>query len=91
MSETVHFPRGYMEDDDPAPCWILLQSGGVPVKPAIRCKCGMLTCIGLHHVHPDGRVTASFLHDKPQPEACGWHVFLILDDWVGLDFPPESI
>lgn len=89
MAETVHIPQGYLEDDDPAPCWIAATQDGKPSKPIIRCKCGQLTCIGLHHVHKDGRVTASFIHDVPQPEACGWHVFLVLDDWLGLEFLPE--
>ncbi|MGI8655462.1 MAG: hypothetical protein ACR2LC_09610 [Pyrinomonadaceae bacterium] len=90
MAGEIHIPRGYMEDTDPAPSWIALQdSDGNQIKPAIRCQCGMLTCIGLHHVHADGRVTASFLHDIPQPEACGWHEFLILDGWFGFEFLPE--
>jgi hypothetical protein len=53
----------------------------------------MLTCIGLHHVHADGTVTASFFHDKPEPEACGWHVYLFLEGYaeeIGIDFPPEK-
>jgi hypothetical protein len=48
--------------------------------------------IGLHHVHADGRVTASFIHDRPADAGCGWHVFLFLEGYaeeVGLDFPPE--
>jgi hypothetical protein len=85
----THIPKG--DFDSPAPCWIPLVEGDDhrPCKPAIKCKCGMVTGIGLHHVHPDGKVTASFYHDKPQPEACGWHVFLILDNWTGQFFPEK--
>jgi hypothetical protein len=91
----VSIPRGFFEDDDPRPCWIPLVTGDPPrrCKPAIRCKCGMVTCIGLHHVHADGTVTASFIHDKPEPEACGWHVHLFLEGYaeeIGIDFPPEK-
>lgn len=92
MSELVHLPRGYFNDDDPVPCWIATTGGEPPQprKPIIRCKCGMVLTIELHHVHADGRVTNSFLHHRPVPEACGWHVYLILDDWIGLEFPPEN-
>ena len=92
MSDLVHIPRGYFNDDDPSPCWIAVVGGEDrhPIKPVIRCKCGIVCSIGLHHVHADGRVTNSFLHDKPAPEACGWHVFLFLDGWIGLEFPPEQ-
>jgi hypothetical protein len=90
MSDTVRIPEGDL--DAPAPCWIPIVTGEPPrpCKPVIKCRCGMLTGIGLHHVHPDGSVTASFVHDKPAPEACGWHVFLILDGWTGEEYPPEG-
>lgn len=68
-----------------------------PLKPIIRCNCGMLCGIGLHHVHADGRVTASFYHSKgtnfaigESPEGCGWHVWLKLKDWDGGEFPPDA-
>jgi hypothetical protein len=89
MAETVHLQKG--DFDAPAPCWIPIVEGDParPAKPVIKCQCGAPTGIGLHHVHADGRVTQSFLHDKPAGDACGWHVFLILDGWSGQDFPPE--
>lgn len=66
-------------------------------KPVIRCNCGMLCGIGLHHVHADGRVTASFYHKKgpagsadySSPDGCEWHVFLTLADYDGGEFPPN--
>jgi hypothetical protein len=68
-----------------------------PLKPVIRCNCGRLCGIGLHHVHADGTVTASFYHSKgtnfaigESPDGCGWHVFLKLLNWTGEDFPPNS-
>ena len=68
---------------------------GKKLKPLIRCNCGHWSGIGLHHVHADGTVTASFFHDaNPHPDigyaggGCGWHVFLKLKDWNGGDFPP---
>jgi hypothetical protein len=68
------------------------------VKPIIRCNCGMLCGIALHHVHADGTVTASFYHKKgpagsadfSSPDGCEWHVFLKLKDYDGGDFPPEA-
>lgn len=69
------------------------------LKPIIRCNCGMLCGIGLHHVHADGTVTASFYHKKgtntaapnyEDPNGCEWHVYLKLKDYDGGDFPPGS-
>lgn len=82
MSDPVHIPRGYFKDDDPVPCWLATVTGEDRHlgKPIIKCRCGIVV----------SRVTNSFLHDRPNPEACGWHVFLILDDWTGLEFLPES-
>lgn len=95
MAETVRIPKGRFEDDDPRPCWIPLRTGEPPrpCKPAIRCACGVVTCIGLHTVHADGTVTASFLHDKPAGDGCGYHVFLYLEGYaetVGIHFGPEQ-
>ncbi len=45
-----------------------------PLKPCIRCNCGMLCGIGLHHVHADGTVTASFYHKKGQEYTCLAHI-----------------
>lgn len=91
----VEIPKGDYNSD--APCWIpVVGENGQPVKPAIKCKCGRICHIGLHHVHADGAVTASFLHDShPHPDidypggGCGWHVFLKLLDYDLGDFPPR--
>ena len=69
-------------------------SAGKTLKPLIRCNCGAVSGIGLHHVYADGTVTASFYHTKgnvypEDPEGCGWHVFLKLADWTGEDIPPD--
>lgn len=92
-------PKGHMEDDDPTPCWIpCVDRDGNHLKPIIRCNCGMYCGIGLHHVHADGTVTASFYHkngpagspDHSSPDGCEWHVWLKLldyDNWG--DFPSE--
>ena len=72
-------------DDGLAPAWMPMVDGqDRPHRPAIRCACGAWMGIGRHHVHADGRVTASFLH----PE-CGFHEFLELADYADGEFPPE--
>jgi hypothetical protein len=78
-----------------APAWTQpVDSHGNKLKPIIRCNCGAWCGIGLHHVHADGTVTASFFHSKgtnyaigESPEGCGWHVFLKLAGYAGGDFP----
>jgi len=91
----VEIPKG--KYDSPAPCWIPSVRYGTnePVKPSIKCQCGEICGIGLHHVHADGTVTASFFHDAAaHPDigypggGCGWHVFLKLLDYDKGDFPP---
>lgn len=93
-------PRGYVGDSEtPGPCWIAcVDTEGRPVKPAIRCNCQKYVGIGLHHVHADGRVTASFFHSKgtnwrigEDPEGCGWHVNIELADYDQGDFPAEAM
>ena len=90
---TTEIPRG--DFDTAAPCWIPIQQDGKAIKPLIKCKCGHISGIGLHHVHADGTVTASFFHDTaPHPDigyaggGCGWHVWLKLADYNEGDFPP---
>lgn len=66
-----------------------------PLKPTIRCNCGWYCGIRLHHVHPDGTVTASFFHTKDGPygdpeRGCEWHVWLKLLDYDCGDFPPRT-
>jgi hypothetical protein len=98
----VEIPKG--DFDAPAPCWIPVSYTNdkgevVPTKPLIKCNCGKITGIGLHHVHPDGTVTASFFHSEAaefvdggktyrHEPGCGWHVFLKLKDYDRGDFPP---
>lgn len=105
----VEIPKGVnhnFADEDPAPCWIPVSTRQddnslKPSKPVIRCQCGRYCGIGLHHVHADGTVTASFLHGKApfshngkdypgDPDGCEWHVFLKLLDYDCGDFPPEN-
>lgn len=99
----VEIPRGkYDEDEKPnAPCWIPIQDkDGKPCKPLIKCNCGKVCGIGLHHVHVDGTVTASFYHAEvstwtaggktyTHEPGCGWHVYLKLKDYDQGDFPGE--
>lgn len=63
---TVAIPRGNY--DSPAPCWIPNEryDNGAPAKPSIKCQCGKVSGIELHHVHADGTVTASFFHASAQ-------------------------
>jgi hypothetical protein len=91
----TEIPKG--DYDSPAPCWIPTQrnDNGQPTKPLIKCNCGRIFGIGLHHVHADGTVTRSFFHAKEAlPDqgwpggGCGWHVWLRLKDYDCGDFPP---
>lgn len=96
----VEIPR-LLEHDDPGPGWIAVSDGdGKPLKPLIKCQCGKICGIGLHHVHPDGRITASFYHSEASEfteggriyrhtPGCGWHVFLKLKDYDRGEFPSE--
>ena len=72
------------------PCWIPTQNTeGKQLKPLIRCNCGTYCGIGLHHVHPDGRITNSFWHHQG-PDACGWHVHLQLEGYDRGEFLPNQ-
>jgi len=89
------------EEPSFGPGWSPLFHQGVPVKPLIRCKCGTWSGIGLHHVHADGRVTASYFdataeqltamgeQGKRFSPGCGWHVFIKLADYDQGEFLPE--
>ena len=75
--------------------WSAVNSEDQPLKPLIRCNCGQISGIGLHHVHADGRVTASFYHKRgtvypEQPDGCGWHEWLKLAGWDMGDIPPDQ-
>lgn len=88
------------------PGWspVYSESNGIrtQLKPHVRCICGNWTGIGLHHVHADGTVNASFFDAtaeqlagmgdrwKGHPGGCGWHVFIKLADYAQGDFPPEK-
>ncbi len=86
------------EYEDQAPCWISVTAYGTgkKVKPQIVCKCGEITGIGLHHVHADGKVTASFFHKNKggahtnDNQGCQWHVFLQLKNYSDGEFKPKN-
>ena len=96
---SLEIPKGDYDADPP--CWIPVSCRNadgdlVPSKPLIKCTCGHISGIGLHHVHADGTVTASFFHDSsPHPDigyaggGCGWHVFLKLKDYDQGEFLPH--
>jgi len=95
-------PKG--STDSVGPCWIPVVYANsadvlVSTKPLIKCKCGKVTGIGLHHVHADGTVTASYYHSEASSfteggktyahePGCGWHVWLKLDNYDVGEFPP---
>ncbi len=81
----MKIPKGSDANEVLAPAWLPSEHDGRPAKPVIRCRCGELFSIGRHHVHADGRVTASFLHDDP---ACGFHEFVELEGYDGPEFLP---
>ncbi len=86
----MKIPKGDYDKPEIAPAWLPIEdTDGNSARPIIRCRCQKLMSIGLHHVHADGRVTASFLHDQPVPDACGFHEFLELEGYDGPEFPPR--
>lgn len=97
---STEIPNGnedHEHDGQPGhPAWFsVCDLAGRNQKPLIRCNCGKLTGIGLHHVHADGSVSASFYHKKgdvypEDPEGCEWHVHLKLLDYNEGDFPAEK-
>ena len=91
MSNLIEIPKAVMDLEEYPyysnfPAWVKVQdTKGNILKPNIICNCGKITGIGLHHVHADGRVTASYFHTKSgkygTAEGCEWHVFLKLKDY----------
>jgi hypothetical protein len=80
----------------PGPGWIPRDDNGEVIRPLIKCACGNLNTASAHHIHADGRVTASYYHAKePIPSqnwaggGCGFHEFLELANWTGQEFPPN--
>ena len=100
MTDLTEIPE-LRDPHDPGPGWLRFQdSTGRVIKPRIKCKCGEFCNIGLHHVHADGLVTASFYHAEfaewqeggrtyRHTPGCGWHVFLKLLGYDCGEFPPE--
>lgn len=99
----VMIPKLVGDDKTTAPGWFACRQfqTETKMKPLIRCKCGSLTGIELHHVHADGRVTASFFDNKEptfvhkgktysHPPGCGWHVYIRLADYDEGEFPPRQ-
>lgn len=80
------------DDDTPGPAWApVTNAAGERLKPLIKCRCGWWCGIGLHHVHADGRVTASFFHtpECDPGRGCGFHEFLELADYDQGEWLPE--
>lgn len=103
MTEVITIPKlsheGSIWEDYPVigqPGWIeVTDQKGNPQKPLVRCNCGHISGIGLHHVYEDGTVKASFWHKKgnvypEDPNGCEWHVWIRLADWHGGDIPPDK-
>ncbi len=98
MNDITEIPKG--DHESPGPCWIPREWEGKTYKPVIKCQCGKMCYIGLHHVHADGTVTASFfdmigdsfVHNGKtysHTSGCGWHVWLKLKDYDLGEFPPD--
>jgi hypothetical protein len=93
----MKIPRGSYDNRALKPAWLAVgaNADGTPHRPIIRCACGKLAGTRSHHVHADGRVTASFYHplegwDKYDAPGCGFHEFLELEGYDGPEFPAES-
>lgn len=81
-------------EKDQVPCWmpIVDSTSRRPLRPLIRCICGRYCDITNHYIHPDGRVTESFLDASPADAkiGCGWHVYLKLENWDGRELRPGA-
>lgn len=88
----ITIPRVKANSNNDPPCWTLtdIDDPDVWYKPLIFCRCGELTSIGNHTVHKDGRVTASYFHTHGK-QPCGWHVHIKLENWIGIEFPPQVL
>ena len=87
----------------PGPGWFRTRryDNGGWARPLVKCKCGKVGGISLHHVHADGRVTASY-YDSQAAEfehngkkyshtpGCGWHVYIKLDGYDCGEFLPDT-
>ena len=64
----TEIPHAAYADDDVKPAWLstIESAGGRELKPLIRCQCGVIIGLKLHHVHADGTVTASFFHARAE-------------------------
>ena len=91
MADIIEIPKINKARDN-YPCWVpVMDLDNNIIKPNIMCICGQYCGIGKHHVHADGRVTASFYHKHPEdPKGCGWHVYLKLMDYDRGSFPPNK-
>ena len=91
----MKIPKLSANEDEPGPGWLEVTQGSNtrpddpqrPARPVIVCACGAYLSIPRHHVHADGRVTASIQHvNEPR---CSWHETVELDGYDGPEFPPE--
>ena len=98
MSDIIEIPKAN-DNMGNFPCWVdTYDTKGNRIRPRIICKCGIVTNIGNHHIHADGRITASYFHEHPEKAehpnnphmGCGWHVFLKMKDWWGGEFGPKN-
>jgi len=96
MVEIKKYDYRLGDTEDQCPCWVPnTNTEGKILKPIIVCKCGKSLGIGLHHVHSDGRVTASFFHKKgngkyEDPDGCNWHEYIKLLDYNLGEFLPNK-
>lgn len=78
------------EDWDNQPAWMpRVDKNDKPIHPRIMCKCSKILNIENYHIHLNGEVRASFIHNRGT-RACGWHVFLNLEDYDGPELLPKN-
>lgn len=90
-AQPILVPR--MDDDEkgwdhttPGPAWLpTVGQDQTPRKPLLKCKCGVVSGIGLHHVAADGTVMNS-IHCT---HCCGWHVYVKLLNYDQGEFQRE--
>ena len=96
MPDRIHIPKEDDWDKNGRPVWhATANQDKSERKPLVVCNCGARLGLGNHSISPNGEVNPSFWHrdllKENDNQACGWHVWITLDDWSGSSFPTGDL